>query len=135
MQKMIDIYLNKGIDMLKLGCTGPNLAIICLNISTDSKFYPFTQSDKDLFEKTREDKVGGPSIVFTRKAVVDETFMRKSSNLCQSIVVTDASQLDPYSMGQPMPTGLYTRWEYDSEAKRFTAHQNKSRSFETMVLS
>ena len=32
-----------------------------------------------------------------------------------------------------MPTGLYTRWEYDSETKRFTARQNKSRSFENMV--
>ena len=38
-------------------------------------------------------------------------------------------------MCQPMPTGLHTRWEYDSEAKRFTARQNKSRSFENMVLS
>ena len=34
-----------------------------------------------------------------------------------------------------MPTGLYTRWEYDSETKRFTARQNQSRSFENMVLS
>ena len=79
--------------------------------------------------------VGGPSIVFTRKAVVDETFIRKSSNLCKTIVGIDASQLYPYSMCQPMPTGLYTRWEYDSETKRFTARQNKSRFFENMVLS
>ena len=68
-----------------------------------------------------EDMVGGPSIVFTRKAVVDETFIRKSSNLCKSFAGIDASQLYPYSMCQPMPTGLYTRWEYDSETKRFTA--------------
>ena len=34
-----------------------------------------------------------------------------------------------------MPTGLYTRWEYDSETKRFTARQNKSSSFQNMVLS
>ena len=38
-------------------------------------------------------------------------------------------------MCQPMPTGLYTRWEYDSETKRFTARQNKSRFLENMVLS
>ena len=38
-------------------------------------------------------------------------------------------------MCQTMPTGLYTRWEYDSETKRFTARQNKSLSFENMVLS
>ena len=109
--------------------------LICLHKSTDSKFYPFTESDKDLLEKIREDMVGGPSIVFTGKAVVDETFIRKSSNLCKSIVAIDASQLYPYSMCQPMPTGLYTQWEYDSETKRFTARRNKSRSFENMVLS
>ena len=79
--------------------------------------------------------VGGPSFVFTRKAVVDETFIRKSSNLCKSIVGIDASQLHPSSICQPRPTGLYTRWEYDSETKRFTARQNNSLSFEKMVLS
>ena len=51
MQKMIEIYHNKGIDTLKLGCTLPNLANICLHKSTDSKFYPFTESDEDLLEK------------------------------------------------------------------------------------
>ena len=62
--------------MLKLGCTLPNLANICLHNSTDSNFYPFTESDKDLLEKIREDVVGGHSIVFTRETVVDETFIR-----------------------------------------------------------
>ena len=114
LQKMIDFYHNKGIDMLKLVCTLPNLANICLHKSTDSKFYTFTDSDKDLPEKIREDMVCGSSIVFTRKAVVDETFKRKSSNLCTSIVGIDASQVYPYSMCQPMPTGFYTRWQYDS---------------------
>ena len=132
---MIEFYHNKGIDMPKLRCTLPILARIGLHKSTDSKFYPSTDADKDLLEKTRKDTVGGPSILFTRKAVVDETFLRKSSNLCKSIVGIDASQLYPYSMCQLKPTGLYTRWEYDSEIRRFPARQNKSRSFENMVLS
>ena len=34
-----------------------------------------------------------------------------------------------------MPTILYTRLEFGSETKRFTAHQNKNRPFEIMVLS
>ena len=46
MQKMIQFYHNKGIDMLKLGCTLPNLANICLHKSTNDKFYPFCESDK-----------------------------------------------------------------------------------------
>ena len=134
MQKMIAFYHDKGIDMLKLGCTLPNLAHICLHKSTDAKFYPFTEGDKDLLEKFRED-VGGPSIVFTRKAVVNETFIRKSTNLCKSIVGIDASQLYPYSMCQSMSTGLYTRWDLDSETGRFIPRQNKTRSFENTVMS
>ena len=98
MQKKIEFYHNKGIDMLELGFELPNMANICLHKSTDSIIYPFIESDKDLLEKIREDTVGGPSVVFTRKAVVDETFIRKSSNLCKSIVGIDASQLYPSSM-------------------------------------
>ena len=106
---MIQFYHNKGIDILKLGCALPNLANICLNKSTSYKFYRFCESDKDLREKLREDMTSGPSIVFTRKAVVDKTFIRNSSNVCKSIVGIDAGQLYPFSMCQDMPTGLYTR--------------------------
>ena len=51
MQKMIASYHDKDIDMLKLGCTLPNLAKICLHKSTDAKFYPSTEADKHLLEK------------------------------------------------------------------------------------
>ena len=37
--------------MLKLGCTLPNLTNLCLHKTTDAKFYPFTEGDKDLFQK------------------------------------------------------------------------------------
>ena len=120
--------------MVKLGCTFPKLPNICLHKSTDAKFYPFTEGDKDFLEKIREDVGGGPSFVFTRKALVDETFIRKSANICKSIVGIDARQLYPYSMCQPMPTGLYTRWDLDSETSRFTPPQNKTRSLENMVM-
>ena len=129
MQKMVAFYHDKDIDMLKLGCTLPNLSNICLHKSTDANFYPFTEGDKDLLEKIREEVVGSPSIVFTRKAVVDETFIRKSRNLCKYIVGIDTSQLYPYWMCQPMPIGLYKRWDLDSETSRFIPRQNKTRSF------
>ena len=50
MQKMLTFYHKKGIDMLKLGCTLPNLANICLHKTTSAKFYPFTETDKDLLQ-------------------------------------------------------------------------------------
>ena len=136
MQKMIEFYHQREIDMLKLCCTLPILANICLHKSTYSKFFPSTESNKHLLllEKIREDMVGGPSIVFTPKAVIDETFIGETTNLCESFVRIDASQLHPYSTCQPMPTGLYTRWNYDTESQKSNPRQNKTRSFENMVF-
>ena len=95
--------------MLKLGCTLPILANIRLLKSTNHKLYPFFEGDKDLCEKIRADMTGGPSIVFTGKAVVDQTNNRNSSNACKIKVGIDASQSYPFPMCQEMPTGLYTR--------------------------
>ena len=108
MQKMLAFYHKKGNDMLKLGCTLPNLANICLHKPTNAKFYPILETNKDLLQRLREDMLGGPFIVFTRKTVVDEAFIRVSGFIFKTIVGVDASQLYPYSMCQPMPTGLYT---------------------------
>ena len=41
MRKMMEFYHNKGIDMLNLGCTLPNLAKICLQQSTNKKNLSF----------------------------------------------------------------------------------------------
>ena len=79
--------------MLKLGCTLPNLANIFLHSSTSAKFYPFTENDKNGLSKVREDLAGGPSLVCIRNAVVDETHIRKSTNVCKSIVGIDARQI------------------------------------------
>ena len=38
-------------------------------------------------------------------------------------------------MCQPMPARLYTRWDINSETSSFTPRQNKTRSFENMVMS
>ena len=76
---------------------------------------------------------GGPSIVFTRKAVVDQTYIRNTENICKSYVGIDARQLYPFTMCQELPIGLYTRWEFDSDSQKFKARQNKSRKFENML--
>ena len=135
MQKTLAFYHKKGIDRLKLGCAIPDLANICLRKSTSANFYPFNESDKDLLQKIREDMVGGHSTVFRRKAVVDETFIRKTRKICKTKFGIDESQVYPYSMCQPMPTRLYTRWEYGTDSNRFKPQQNKSRSFECLVMS
>ena len=134
MQNMVDFYHYKGIDMLKLGFALTNFANLCLHKSTTANFHPFPGSDKNLLQRTRQDMVYEPIIVFTRKTVVSETFFRDSTNLCKSIVGIDASRLYPFSMCQAMPTGLYTRWELDSKSGKFKPSQNKTRNFENLVM-
>ena len=51
MQKMIEFYHQKEIDMLNLGCTLPNLANICLHKSTDSKFYLLLKATKTCWRR------------------------------------------------------------------------------------
>ena len=134
-KKTIQFYQNKGFDMLKLGCTLPNLENICLLKSTNFSFYPFCELDKELCEKFRENMTGGPSIGFSRKTVFDKIFIRNSSNVCKSIVGICASQLFPFSMCQDMPTGLYTRCEFDNDMQKFKARHNRNCNFEIMVMS
>ena len=40
-----------------------------------------------------------------------------------------------YDINLILPTGLYTRWDLDPESGRFRPRQNKTRSFENMVMS
>ena len=83
--------------------------------------------------KNKQDIYGGPSIEFTRNTVMDDTFIRDSTNWCETVVGIDASHIHPFSMYQE--TGLYTIWEPNSEYGKFTPRQNKMSSFENMVIS
>ena len=121
--------------MLRLRCTLPSLATICLYKSTTAKFYPSTENDKGLLEKRWENMVGGPSIVFTRIAVVEKTFIADSTNWCRTFVGIVASQLYPLSMCQATLTGLCTRWDLDSGFDEHARHQSKTRSFENIIMS
>ena len=77
--------------------------------------------------------LGGPTIVFTRKTA----HISKSTKVCKAIVGIHASQLYPYSMCQPLPTGLYTRYKFDADSQKFNPkpHRNKSRSLRNIVMS
>ena len=120
--------------MVKLECTLPDLANICLHKSTTAKFYPFKKSDKDLMEKILEGMLGGHSTVFTRQVAVDETLIQHSTILCKIFVGFDASERYPFSMCQAMPTVLYTKCELDSESGKNKPRQNKTRGFGNMVV-
>ena len=133
-QKNVKFHHYKGIDVLKLGCNLPNPTKLCLHCSTCAIFYPFTDNAKALQTKDREDKIGRPSLVFTRKVFVDETHIHKSINVCKSTIGIDASQTYPCSLCQAMPTRQHTKYEFDADLQRLKPRQTKFRRFENMVL-
>ena len=53
MQKLINFYQDKEIDILKLGYTLPNLANICPHKPTDTNIYLFKEGKIDLLEQFR----------------------------------------------------------------------------------
>ena len=60
---------------------------------------------------------GGPSMVFTRKAVANEKLFKN-----QTFCVNKSLRLMPVSSilipcVRVMPTGLYTMWDYNEEIK------------------
>ena len=129
------VSTTRKISMLKLGCTLPNLANICRHKSIDTKFYPFMEADKDLLAKNQEDFVGGRWIDFTGKAVVDDTFVLKSTDVCKSFVGIIGSQLYPFMLCQPIPIGPYTRCDLNSESNTFTPRQNRTRLRKRELIS
>ena len=77
----------------------------------------------------------GPTIVFTRKTIVDQTYISNSSNVCKTIDGIDAGHLFLFSICQKMPTGHYKRSGYDSKTDRFKATNNRTRNFENLIIS
>ena len=66
LQKMLQFYHQKGIDMLKLGFTLPNLANRILRSSIPLEFFPFNQKVESLVDYIPEWLTGGPAIIFKR---------------------------------------------------------------------
>ena len=91
-QKVVEFFHNKGIDMLKLGCTLPNLANICLHSSTSAKFYPFTENQKRFALKFGKMWLEGRQKCLQIK-MLSTRHICNSTNFCKLIVGINASQL------------------------------------------
>ena len=134
LQKTVNFYHNQSIDKLKLGCISFNTATICMQNCASAKIYPFTICDKEMISKFFAEMVGRRPVLFTQKTVVDETHIQNFTNVCKSIARMDASKLYPRPKCQPMPTILYTWYEFDADLLGFKPRRNKTRSLEKMLL-
>lgn len=121
-QKQSDVYKLHGIDMLKDGVSVPGLATKWLfQISdTDQFSIPLiTRKHEDLYHTIRKNIVGGPSIIFHRKHIANETKIRfpeykECAETCKKIYGYDANALYLWCTMQPLPTGPMIRRKADN---------------------
>ena len=112
-QKQMDIYRSRRIDMLKDCISIPGVAVKwkfdCLtDVNIDIPL--ISKSNADLYHTVKKNIVGGPSIVFHRYHESKVTKIRQrmygdEANSCGEIVGFDANALYLWSMMQEMPTG------------------------------
>ena len=129
-----DIHSNEALSKLKLNqptATGQENYQFLISVWKHEKMCTFKEIlrwyyNKDLLGKINEDMVGGPSTVFTRKAVVGETYTRDPTKGCKTTFGNDVSQRYPHSVCQVMHTALYTRCELHFEPGNFEPRQNKT---------
>ena len=102
MQKMIAFYHDKDIDMMNFARTLTIFANTYLHKCADAYFHPFTEGDRDLLEKFEKTLL-----------VIHLSFLHANLELLSESLQTYAnlllgfidSELCPYSICQPMPTG------------------------------
>ena len=78
---------------------------------------------------------GGPSIVFTRKVLENETFIRKSDNLFISIIVIDAIHYNLILGVRIFPQACIQDRTTMKKHEKVKAKQNRFRTFENIVVS
>ena len=132
---MIAFYHEKGIDRLKLGCTLPNRANICLHKSTDANFYPMTEGYKDFLEKIEKMFLVVHQSFLHEKLLLMKLFFENQQNFASLLLGLTLANYTHTRCVKPRLTGHYTRWDLDSEIGGFTPGQNKIRGFENVVIS
>ena len=112
-QKLQEFYFMKEIDVFKDSISVPGVArkmIFRAGKSAGVTFSLFNKKNEDLYYKLKNNIVGGPSIIFNRRQIAGETFIRNNpEKLCQKILGFDANALYLYCIGQDMPVGPYIR--------------------------
>ena len=135
MQKMIAFHHNKDIDKLKLGCFLPNLANIANTNLLRQNSIPSRKEMKTFWKKFGKMLLLAHLSFLHGKQLLMKLLFENQKTHANLLLGLTLANYTPYSMCQPMSTGLYTRWDFDSETSRFIPRQNKTRSLENMVMS
>ena len=119
--KQFTFYRHRDIDMFKDGISVPGLSLLYMfnDLSPDTNFVTFNQTNSDLHQLVKDNIVGGPAIIFHRYHAKDVTKIR-GGETCRTVVGYDANALYLWALMQDMPCGWYTRRR---EEKQFHPQQ------------
>ena len=106
---MIDFQHDKGMEVLKLDSTLPNMVNFCLHKSTYAQIYPLTEEDEDLLEKFKKTSLVVHLSFLHAKQLLMKLLSESLQTYIKCIVRIDAHQTYASSMCQPMPTSLFIR--------------------------
>ena len=114
LQKMKAFYFSPGVDIFKDAVSLPGVSKQYLLRKTLQPSWGYKPPElyvpsKEAYDMLKAAVVGGPSLVFTRKHVADETRIRshqyEAAQLCRRILGYDANSLYPSTMMKEMPCG------------------------------
>lgn len=124
-------YFAQGLDLWKISLSCPGLARILLMKHAQAKnvLFPLIHpEDEDLFWLYKAATTGGPSIVYTRKAVVGQSYLDpdRKQVLCNSVVAMDCNAMYCNALRNAFPTHMYVRrFEESGFEPRYRLHYFK----------
>ena len=105
------VFEQMNIDMFKVAVSSPGLSQYMLFRMMDKKIF-FSLVNKRysyIHDLMKLHIVGGPSLIYTRLAVKDQTFIPNSTKLCKKIIGYDCNSLYLWALTKNfMPTGFPT---------------------------
>ena len=109
--KLQEFYKLKNIDLFKSAISIPGVARKMLFDSAFQNsvhFSLFDSKNSDLYQTFNDNIIGGPSIIFKRQEIVNETLIRGKKE-CRNILGFDCNSLYLFALGRDMPTGSFIR--------------------------
>ena len=108
---MLENYFAEEFDLFKRTISLPNYARNHVFRTCNTIFPIFDYKDADLYKIYRASSAGGPSIVFSRHARRDETFIRNNPlKPVKKIIGWDMNNMYGYCIAQDMPTGVFVQY-------------------------
>ena len=126
-EKMLDIYMKKGLDIFKDSVSLPGITMkyIMKNLGRDY-FTSIGEEHSHIYKDLRNlGVVGGPSQVIHRYHEKGETKIR-GEKTCEKIMGYDCNSMYVWALGKDMPIGYYILREKKNNFKKQTRYSNEA---------